>query len=75
MDIKNKVVGYPCNYKLKLVTIKFTCKKCGKPFLKDIDEEQYKYVLKDPFFLKSKTCSKCKLEQIRRVFKASKKTV
>lgn len=73
---KNTILPEYPTYKIhqgKMVTVKFICKKCGKPFLKSVDEDQYKYVLKDPFFLKSKTCSKCVLKGITGVFKASKK--
>ena len=53
----------------KKVVVRFKCKKCGKAFLASVDEEKYKYVLKDALFLKSKTCSSCKLKTVKNFLK------
>lgn len=44
------------------VAIKFTCPKCGKKFIENVNENKYKHVLRDPYFLKSRLCSECIFE-------------
>ncbi len=58
---------HPDILRSKQVVVKFKCKKCGKKFLASVDGEMYKYVLNDPLFLKSKTCSSCKVKTVKNI--------